>query len=318
MTIILILFLLLTPPIEARGTQNATNKTTPTTKQIGSSKNKSPKASTQGKSKAEKVEDRTHARQTRRKERRAERKNNAHGKNGKEEEALGLEEDAPPSSAADEAAALEKFNGDFESTHGVSPVNSLGEIDYSLVNQFSPNTFFDPTAVGNPNQVSTMPEVCQLFSNQNGITYVQPSSVNELGAVIFNGQACSGVKRRDGEFNNWPSESVNGKAKMTPDGVNGKNSSNFDNGVYGPASDSSLKPIWLGSSGSVQIHSLNRLEGNASLAGVSSLGCLVVNQDCMRAINSYVGNNPNLEFTIIPSSQSNSECTHLVNSPQSL
>lgn len=195
-----------------------------------------------------------------------------------------------------------------------------GEVNYpQILNGPGANEFYDPKAAeeGNPNSTSNdIPVECEshLAKNSSGITFVQPSEVGALGAVLFGGQSCSGVKRRDGQFNNWPNGAVNGLATMTPNGLKGKNSANFTDGAYGQGED--LKPVWLGDSGAVQIHSLDRLKDNASLAGTSSKGCLVVNQNCMRAINKFLNNSPDLKFTIIPSSAANDSCTRAVNLPQ--
>ncbi len=201
-----------------------------------------------------------------------------------------------------------------------TPQNPLPfEMNYKDIfkNDELTNEFFNKgeNEKGSTNTVQGIPAECKSFTDKNpgGITFVQPSNVNELGAVLFNGQSCSGVKRRDGKFNNWPNSAINGQAKMTPNGVSAKNSDNFTQGDYGP-----FPPIWLGDGGAVQIHSLNRLEGNKSLAGVSSMGCLVVNQDCMQAINAFIAGQTNLNFTIIPDSTSNNPCTQAVNKAQSI
>lgn len=181
--------------------------------------------------------------------------------------------------------------------------------------------FHDKNASGSRNKADKRPTECDDFAalNPEGITFVQPSKVGDLGAVLFGGQACSGVKRRSGVQNNWPNSAADGSARMTPNGVNGKHSSNFDQGAYG--SEAGLEPIWLGDSGAVQIHSLRTLKDDASLAGVSSMGCLVVNQNCMKALNDFLAKRTDLKFRIVTSDgpQSNKDandaCTRAVNKP---
>jgi hypothetical protein len=199
----------------------------------------------------------------------------------------------------------------------LSGINNLGEVNYNAVGSANSNFFRNSAVKGNDNEVGPAPAPCTALNTKNssGITYVQPSSPDMLGAVLFNGQACSGVKRRDGAFNNWPDGSLNGSTKMTPDEKHSSPSENFLHGVLGDNSDRLLKPIWLGEGGSVQIHSLSTLPGTASLAGISSLGCLIVNQVCMHAINTFMdtqqGKSP--KFSIIPSKLENNACTDAVN-----
>lgn len=211
------------------------------------------------------------------------------------------------------------FDDKMQNLYKVDGYLDNGEVNFEGLLNAQPKMFHDESVPGNPNHAGTMPESCKVYSEKNpeGITYVQPSNIHSQGAVLFGGvaapQACSGAKRRDGTFNNWPSEAVGGATPMTPDGTKGKNSANFDKGAYGPPSDSALAPIWLGSSGAVQIHSLRSLEGSKTLAGVSSRGCLVVNQDCMKAINAFLAGRSDLKFSIVASSPENDACTTAVN-----
>lgn len=206
--------------------------------------------------------------------------------------------------------------------YGREPVNEIKdpnsgqtnkEIDYGSLN---PSSFFDKRKNDSGKQTSlgAMPETCHHLAtqNQDGITFVRPNDVNQEGAVLFNGEACSGVKRTKSgagfEHNSWPSSSVEGTANMFSDGERGE-SANFKKGSYGDSNNDALSPVWLGDSGAVQIHSLRGLEGDASVAGVSSKGCLVVNQNCMQAINAFAKENKDAKFKIV---EDNGECAAAV------
>lgn len=203
---------------------------------------------------------------------------------------------------------LQKYQEDLEKTNELSENDDHKEVEYPSLDASQGGVGFDAFTGKEPAQESSADsDVLNTCANGHGepgvIKFIRPSSPDPgVGVVVFGNQACPGVKRiaEGGGYrhSNYPDESLSSGTSVTKDGAGRGSSGNFKNGAYGNPADPSLAPLWLGGVGQVQIHSLSPLVGNSSVAGIASKGCLVVNQDCIKALNAFVDGNANTQFKI--------------------